>query len=69
MKKYIKEIEAIAARCTESQADGYSHIMRICEAMMEEQQNCVGRSYAKTHEKCPMCTDCPDNCPIEQNEF
>lgn len=36
---------------------------------MEEQQNCVGRSYAKTHEKCPMCTDCPDNCPIEQNEF
>lgn len=47
MKRYIKEIEAIAARCTESQADGYSHIMRICEAMMEEQQNCVGKSYAK----------------------
>lgn len=36
MEKYIKEIEQIAARCTESQSDGYSWIMRICDAMREE---------------------------------
>lgn len=35
MEKYIKEIEQIAARCTESQSDGYSQIMRICDAMRE----------------------------------
>lgn len=29
MEEYIKEIEQIAARCTESQSDGYSQIMRI----------------------------------------
>ena len=33
MEEYIKEIERIAARCTESQSDGYSQIMRICAAM------------------------------------
>lgn len=36
MEEYIREIERIAARCTESQSDGYSHIMRICDAMREE---------------------------------
>lgn len=40
MEKYIKEIEQIAARCTESQSDGYSQIMRICDAMREEQRYC-----------------------------
>ncbi len=38
MEEYIKEIEQIAARCTENQSDGYSQIMRICDAMMEEQK-------------------------------
>lgn len=38
MNEYIKEIEEIAAKCTLSQSDGYSQIMRICEAMKEEQQ-------------------------------
>lgn len=42
MEKYIKEIEQIAARCTESQSDGYSQIMRICDAMREEQRYCLG---------------------------
>lgn len=36
MEEYIKEIERIAAKCTESQSDGYSQIMRICGAMREE---------------------------------
>lgn len=35
MEEHIREIEQIAAKCTESQSDGYSQIMRICDAMME----------------------------------
>ena len=42
MNEYIKEIEEIAEKCTISQSDGYSHIMRICEAMKEEQRYCLG---------------------------
>ena len=42
MEKYIKEIEQIAARCTESQSDGYSQIMRICDAIKEQQKYCLG---------------------------
>lgn len=37
MEEHIKEIERIAARCTEGQSDGYSQIMRICDAMREQQ--------------------------------
>lgn len=40
MEEYIKEIEQIAAKCTESQSDGYSQIMRICDAMREQQKTC-----------------------------
>ena len=42
MEEYIKEIEEIAIRCTVSQSDGYSQIMRICDAMREEQRYCLG---------------------------
>lgn len=42
MEEYIKEIEQIAARCTESQSDGYSQIMRICDAMREQQRYYLG---------------------------
>ena len=37
MKEYIKAIEQIAAKCTLAQSDGYSQIMRICDAMREQQ--------------------------------
>ena len=40
--EYIKEIEEIASKNTCSQSDGYSQIMRICEAMKEEQRYCLG---------------------------
>lgn len=50
MEKYIKEIEQIAARCTESQSDGYSQIMRICDAMREEQRHCS--SFGKVRKIC-----------------
>lgn len=42
MNEYIKEIEQIAAKYTESQSDGYSQIMRICDAMREQQKYCLG---------------------------
>lgn len=42
MEEYIKEIEQIAVRGTESQSDGYSQIMRICDAMREGQRYCLG---------------------------
>ena len=45
MNEYIKEIEQIAAKCTESQSDGYSQIMRICDAMREQQKYCLGYIY------------------------
>ena len=37
MNEYIKAIEEIASKCTCSQSDGYSQIMRICEAIFENQ--------------------------------
>lgn len=42
MDEYIEEIERIAAKCTASQSDGYSQIMRICDAMREQQKYCLG---------------------------
>ena len=42
MYEYISEIEKIASTCTCSQSDGYAQIMIICEAMKEEQKDCLG---------------------------
>jgi hypothetical protein len=42
MQEYIREIEKIAAKYTESQSDGYAQIMRICDAMREQQKYCLG---------------------------
>lgn len=25
-----------------------------------------GREYVSNYGKCPICTDCPDNCPLEK---
>lgn len=48
MEEYIKEIEQIAARCTESQSDGYSQIMRICDVMREEFKGHMCMNYVCT---------------------
>ena len=42
MEEYIKEIEQIAIKYTENQSDGYSQIMKICDAMREQQKYCLG---------------------------
>lgn len=36
MQKYIEEIMKLACSLTESQSDGYSQIMRLCEVLQEE---------------------------------
>ena len=41
MENYIKEIEEIAAKCTGGQSDGYSQILRICDAIKEETTSTV----------------------------
>lgn len=46
MTEYIKEIEKIAAKYTESQSDGYSQILRICDAIMAEDENKGGLNHA-----------------------
>ena len=48
MEKYLKEIEQIAIRCTASQSDGYSQIMRICDAMREEQKQEITISLSES---------------------
>ena len=42
MEKYIREIEQIATKCTENSSDGYSQIIKICDAMREQQKYCLG---------------------------
>lgn len=57
MEEYIKEIERIAVKCTESQSDGYSQIMRICDAIFDEcllksgQKKTVNKSNIKAGRK------------------
>ena len=28
-----------------------------------------GREYVETTGKCPMCWDCPDNCPLDKEHY
>lgn len=44
MTKYIDLIEAIAAQNTSSQCDGYSQILRLCDALREEYEDLLSRS-------------------------
>ena len=60
MEKYINEILQIETRCTESQSDGYSQIMRICDAMREEQKYCLGYVSKKEYNMCD-CKNKEDN--------
>lgn len=45
MEKYIREIEQIATKCTENSSDGYSQIIKICDAMREQQKYCLGYMF------------------------
>ena len=60
MEKYINEIFQIAASCSECESDGYSLIMRICDAMREEQKDCLGYVSKKEYNVCD-CKNKEDN--------
>ena len=41
-------------------------IESLADDIMDIIRNTNGREYVKAFHTCPMCTDCPDNCPIEK---
>lgn len=45
MNSHIKWIEEIAAKLTESQSDGYSQVLRICDAMRDSSDNTDEKRY------------------------
>ena len=67
MNEYIEQIENIAAKYSVSQSDGYSQIMRICEAMKEEQQYCLGYQ-SKDGIKSPQFDQCTQLTFKEENK-
>ena len=40
----------------------------IWKATTKVKDDC-GRDYVKRTGKCPICTDCPHNCPLENNDL
>jgi hypothetical protein len=58
----------------EVKVDIYSQVMNnfdiFCDYVWNSKQHRTtknaGRGYVKATGKCPMCEDCPDNCPIEK---
>lgn len=40
-------------------------IEELADDIIENFKNFSGREYAKNINSCPMCVDCPDNCPLE----
>lgn len=56
MQKYIEEIMKLACSLTESQSDGYSQVMRLCEVLQEEAERTQAelvelRTYRERMEK------------------
>lgn len=41
-------------------------IESLADTIMGIIQKTNGRIYAEEFHCCPMCTDCPDNCPMEK---
>lgn len=41
-------------------------IDEIADRLIEVLENLNGINYVKMFGKCPMCMDCPDNCPLER---
>lgn len=41
-------------------------IDEIADRLIKVLENLNGINYVKMFGKCPMCMDCPDNCPIEK---
>lgn len=45
----------------------YEYIIRQIDEWYDyhDEYEC-GREYVSNYNKCPMCTDCPDNCPLDK---
>ena len=41
-------------------------IEELADDIIDDIQNIVGRDYARMFSSCPMCTDCPDGCPLDK---
>jgi len=41
-------------------------IEELADDIIDDIQNIVGRQYAEIFGCCPMCTDCPDECPLDK---
>lgn len=40
-------------------------IEELADSIMDRIQNMSGRAYVDIFGTCPVCTDCPDNCPLD----
>lgn len=60
---------------TEIKIDIYEQVMNNWDIFLDYVWNSkqhrttknAGRGYVKATGKCPMCEDCPDNCPIDKD--
>ena len=41
-------------------------IEELADDIIDDIQNIVGREYVELFDSCPMCTDCPDGCPLDK---
>lgn len=59
---------------TEIKIDIYEQVMNNWDVFLDyvwnskkrREKKISGREYVKATGKCPMCEDCPDNCPIDE---
>ena len=58
---------------TGAKIDIYTQVMNNWDLFLDyvwnskwrRDDNKAGRGYVKKYHRCPMCEDCPDNCPME----
>ena len=74
-EKYGRDPKMLSANLeTEIKIDIYDQVMNNWDIFLDYVWNSkqhrttknAGRGYVKATGKCPMCEDCPDNCPIEE---
>ena len=44
-------------------------IESLADVVMDIIKNLQGATYVKEFHKCPICTDCPDECPLDKKAF
>ena len=41
-------------------------IEELVDDIIDDIKRITGRIYAEMFNTCPMCTDCPDECPLDE---